>query len=333
MKLIYRKRLSFVFRKVRDRVFIIALLISCCFWLVNKLSDTYTDVITVPVVITGAITDYDKDIIAGEDKIYYIDCKFNGKGFDLLRVIIRKINVISPEDLDIVRVPGNDKMFQVTIESLQTAISSKFKDLDLIEIVNKTVILKTEFFAQKKVPLYSRVSINTVGEYMQIGTTSIVPDSVMVYGTENIVDTVTHVYTEDIDVNVSREFVIGEVEIPRNDIYEITPRKAIYTIEVGRYTEIKKICKVLPYTINGDKYVIIPDEIEVSLNVAQNKYSQFSIDSITFFVDPSNKKLLDKESSYVGEDKYIVKHSKLPEGVEVRSIFPLTVSVYKTTNE
>lgn len=333
MKNFLRKSLKFLYGKFKDRIFLICFLISCCFWLANKLSDSYTDVITIPIVITGAISDYDHDIIAKEDKVYFVDCKFEGTGFNLILVSMRKINVISPEDLDIVRVAGNDKLFQVTIESLRSAISSKFKSVDLMEIINKSVVLQTEFFAQKKVPLLSRVSINTGGEYMQIGTTSIVPDSVMVYGTKNIVDTISRIFTENIDVKVPREFVTGQAMIPRNENFEITPREALYAIEMGRYTEVKSLCKVLPRGAIGGKYTIIPDVIEVSFNVAQNIYSQFSLDSVSFFVEPLNRELLDNESSYVGGNKYIVKHSQLPDGVEIRSMLPVTVSVYTIKND
>ena len=319
-----RKIFGIIFSKLRDKVFLVCLGLASVIWLLSKLNNVYTYIITVPMVITGAVSDYDKDFIATDDKIYYIDTKFEGKGLNLLKIMMKNKIVISPDNITIEKISGDNESYQVTTESLRAAFISKFPTVDVVNIINKRVILQTSFFSQKRIPLLSKITVDSAGEYMQIGNVYIEPDSVTIYGTKNIVDTVTRVFTESLKVEKAKEFIVGTVKTERNNNYEITPREVQYSIEMERYTEVKKI---IPITMFHKKetqnYSIIPSDIEVTFNVAKNIFSQFDPTSIVFYIDTKLK------STKVEGDKYLIQHSKLPNGVMIRSINPTVVSVYE----
>lgn len=330
MKEFIKKNVKIIFDKSKDKVFLLCLLFASFLWLLNKLNNTYTYTITVPMVITGAISDFDKDIIAKDDKIYYIDTKFTGRGLNLLQIELRGKIVISPSDLIIEKVQGDKQLYHVNLESLRAAFAAKFSSVDVSSIINKRVVLQTKFFSEKKVPLYSNITIESAGEYMVVDEMALEPDSVMVYGTKVVVDTITRIYTESVHIDKADRYVSGEVKIAWSDNFVVTPRVAQYAISMERYTEVKKTLRVVASSISDDfKYLIFPNEVEVSFNVAQNVFSQFHPDSVVFYVNIRSKKSFDGSSNYFGEDKYFIHHSPLPDGVEIRSIYPLAVSVYE----
>lgn len=327
----YLKRIfGALFSKLRDKVFLVSVVVASFIWLLSNLSDTYTYTITLPIVITGAVSDYDKDIIAKDDKIYYIDTKFFGKGLDLLQIMMKNKIIISPDDLIIEKLEGDNELYQVTIESIRTALASMFINVEVVNIINKKVILQTAFFSQKKVPLLSNIKVNAAGEYMQIGSLSIEPDSVMIYGTKSVVDTVTRVFSENIVISRPSDYIAGNVKIPRNINFEITPREAQYALEMERYTEVKRLMPISMYNKTKTyNYSIIPSVVEVTFNVAENVFSQFNPSDLVFYVDTAKKSIMGNSSSYVEDDKYLVQYSELPEGVQVRSVLPVAVSVYE----
>ena len=316
-----------VYSKTRDGIFIVCLLIASALWLLAKLNKTYVYEITLPVVVTGAVTDYDKKIIATENKVYNINTDIEGQGFELLRISLIRRVVISPDDIIISKMTGEKDLYQIDVKSLKTAISDLFKDVRIIDVNNKIIALKTVSFSQKKVKLYPNITIGDQGEYMQLGTAYLVPDSVMVYGTKKVIDTITRVYTEHLEVKKANSYLSGDVKIALNNNYDITPRLSEYFITMERYTELNFVSNITILNQNDkNTYTIIPDKINVTYNIAANLYSTFDPSKIKFYIDPTSKNVYDKESSYLGDNKFMVRYSKLPIGVEVQLIEPAIVN-------
>ncbi len=330
MRTFLNRFFKLVYSKTRDGIFLICVLIASAMWLLAKLNKTYTYEITLPVVVTGAVSDFDKDIIATENKVYSINTEIEAKGFELLRIsFIRRI-VISPDDVVITKILGEDELYQINVESMKTAISGLFKDVRIIGVNNNIIALKTVSFSRKKVKLYPNISVDGKGEYMQIGDAYLVPDSVMVYGTRDVIDTLSKVYTEYLEIKKADSYLSGDVKMALNNYYDITPRVSEFFINMERYTELNTVCDIktlIPE--NKNAYTIIPSKVNVTFNIASNLYNTFNPDDIKFYIEPSIKDLYNDKSSYVGDDKYMIRYSELPIGVEVRLINPTIVNAYK----
>lgn len=325
-----KKTFIYIFSKIKDPVILVCFIISSALWLINKLNQVYVDNITIPIVVTGKLANVEKDRIADDDKVYFIECKFEGKGFVLFAISQTKRIVVSPDEIVISQIGGGEQ-FEIDVSSLKKALESKFLNVNLLEVVNKRVLLQTTSFVQKKVPLVSRISIVLNGEYMQIGKTYLEPDSVIVYGAAAAVDTVKEIRTANALITNPIEYNSGYVQIPSVDNIEITPEVCSYTIMIERYTEMKYVTEiVIPSEFADSNYVAYPSKIDVVFNVAQNIYSQFNPKNISFFVDPKSLDLKKDSVEYVGNNQFLIKHTKLPLGVDVRSITPMVITLLKT---
>lgn len=325
-----KKTVLYIFDKIKDPVLLVCVVISSALWLINKLNEVYVDTVTIPVVVTGALANVEQDRIANDDKIYFIECKFEAKGFVLFAINRTKRVVVSPEEVVIFRA-NNEQQFEIDVYSLKKALESKFPNANLLEVINKRVLLQTLSFTQKKVPLVSGISIALKGEYMQIGKTYLEPDSVTVYGSVAAIDTVTEIRTSPLFISNPMESNGGYVQIPSVDNIEITPRVCSYTILIERYTEMKYSVDIsLPAEFSDRHYAIYPPKVDIVFNVAQNIYSQFNPQDVAFFVNPKSLDLRKESVDYVGNNQFLIEHSTLPVGVDIRSITPMVVTLLKT---
>ncbi|MEG0499774.1 MAG: hypothetical protein RR550_01470, partial [Rikenellaceae bacterium] len=69
--------------------------------------------------------------------------------------------------------------------------------------------------------------------------------------------------------------------------------------------------------------------VEITLNVAESIYSDFNHANFPLYVDLKDKESTSSESSYIGNNKFMVHYKQLPKGVSVRMITPQYVTVLK----
>ncbi len=325
---------NIVLNKLKDKVFLVCVVVSTFLLIISKLNLVYNYTITLPVIITGAKVDYDQEIIDTDNKVYHINARFEGQGLDLLLLMLQDVVVISPDELVFEKIDDQKGIYQITIESMSKALSNRFSDVSLEAILNNRIILQTVTFTEKKVPLKSNIAVDTRGDYMQIGNTVFDPDSVTIYGVKAIVDTVEEVFTEYKYIRKISENMVGNIKIERNDNFEITPREASYAISIERYADLSQSYKIKLIGVKDYlKYSVFPENATLVFNVSQTAHKDFNPNDVEVYIEPIHKTNVSEDKLYTESNKYIIKYRNVPEGVEVLNTNPATVYVYRNVSK
>lgn len=316
---IVKKVFRFLVSKFKDPVFLTCLLIAALFLFLMKLDADYTTDVTVPVRIEGVEMERsaDKDVKI-QNNVVDISCRIKGKGYNLIKSHFAKVTIPSEK---FVIVQDSDSYY-VDMGTFENLFSNEMKDVEILRIYNKGIPLKSVVRFRKQVPVRSNINLDLSGQYMQIGQTFIEPSSVWVSGSKRDIENVTGVYTRELNIHNVEKQLSGNIPLIPIPNVELSEKEVFYSIDVERYTEFRQ--DNIGIQVKGhsmaDDYIILPSTISVTYNMAQEAFKNGIEKGIVFYVDISNHEIHDKNSTYLGNNTYLIQHTPLPEGVEIREM-------------
>jgi hypothetical protein len=278
---------------IRKRLltFLIFVFISSAFWLYRALDDVYTTTIQYPV---NYINLPKNKVLAGNPP-QVISIKVKGYGYTLLS------NMIKPPILDL---NVNDfSLFSQTNDSLNVYFISRysydwFKEeingknhspVQIVGIEPDTVKFSFSRSYAKKVPV--KLVFNTqkqifARQHMLNGKIRIEPDSIMVAGSANGIDTMHYVYSEIIDVSDLKDTIIKKVDLVENRLMKYSTTKVKYTIPVDRFTEsdleVPVSVRNIPDSISMK---VFPRTVKVTYMVTLTMYNSVSESDFNPYID------------------------------------------------
>lgn len=320
--IIYR----FVLSQLKDPVFAVALAISVVLWFVNSLSGNFTTVLSIPVTIEGAVSQSED----GEERssnTFTVDCKVSGKGFNICFYLLLSNITVNTSELKIDKEANGG--YVVDRQSLENCLSAKLMGVTLENIFYRKIAFKTLTYASKVVPVELDVDIQNDGQFMQVGSMVMEPAVVTISGTISLLDSINTVKTSYFKIENKEKNISGEIALKPIPGIKFSTNTVYYAINFQRFTE-KKIVKMVQVKSSGDeRFTIVPSQVEVTLNIAENIYSDFNHLNFPLYVDIREKESKSAESGYIGDNKYILKYQHLPNGVNVRMIHPQYVTILR----
>ena len=323
------KRLfGIILQYLKDPVFLICILIASFMWLLNKLNGDYTANLTLPVEMEGAVFGDRKSI---EGNVFDMDCTVRGSGYTILSTHLMGKIRLTPNEVKW-EVSKDSSLYVVNNNSLEQAIAGKLKNLSLVNMYAKRIAFQAITFERKRVPVRNRIETELEGKYMQIGKTVLQPDSVWISGDKEVIGPISYVQTHPLKLRITKNHVSGNVSVESEAGVTVEPTKVYYAIEAQRYTEKRATVKLEIDSERFDErdFSLYPAEVTVVFNVSEGAYPDFDYQNIRFSVD------VDQPGSGTadeGENRYTVKFSDLPEGVEVLSVEPASVIVLRNLRE
>lgn len=317
----------FILSQLKDPVFAVALAISVVLWFVNSLSGNFTSVVPIPIVIEGAVSHSEDGVEERSSNRFTVDCKISGKGFNICFYLLVSDITISTSELKIEKEPNGE--YVVDMQSLENYLSSRLTGVTLQNIFYKKIAFKSLTYTSKVVPIELDVDIENDGQFMQVGDIVLEPATVVISGTISKLDSINGIKTDYFKIENKEKNISGEVYLRPIDGVKYGIESAYYAINFQRFTE-KKITKTVQVKGGGgDRFTIVPFQVEVTLNIAENIYSDFNHLNFPLYVDIRERELQSAESGYIGDNKYILKYQHLPSGVNVRMIQPQYVTILR----
>ncbi len=179
-------------------VFLICLGLSSFLWLLNSLEKRYTDRISVPVKYVNLPKD--KQLAGPLPK--KLDLMVDGYGYTLLSHKLRLAFspvIISVNDLtDNVLENSRVSKYVINIsshkEEIEKQISSEIK---ILTIRPDTIAFNFSTITEKKIKIKPHLQLAFGKDFILQASPSTIPDSVLVSGPKNILDTLQFVYTKN----------------------------------------------------------------------------------------------------------------------------------------
>ena len=215
---------------------LLCLLISAGIWLIHNLSQSYVNIVSVPIVAESNI-----DGRAGRSTTdATVTAQVRASGFrhaSLGRRNKRPATVVF--DAADCRHEGGD-LYSVSRSDLYKYAAAIFGDGVSIEsfISDSPKFIFPEV-SHKKVPVRRVHSISFASQYMSEEGMQMQPDSVIVYGETSRLDNIGYVLTRPIELHNIRSSVHGKVKLEAPSGVRLSTDEVIYSMEVTRFVELR----------------------------------------------------------------------------------------------
>ena len=275
-------------------VFLVCLALASFLWFLNALEKRYTDHITVPIRYINLPKD--KDLIRKLPTKF--DLTVDAFGYTLLR---HKLSLaFSPVLLDVNELTNNylegKFMSKYTIstnghkEEIAKQISS---EIEIISIRPDSISFYVSNVIEKLVKVHPVINATFAKEYILQKTPVSKPESILVRGPQEILDTLKYVYTKPIELKDLSHTVERDVDLDllpelKSELDEVTVQ-----IAVEQFTEAKFEIPIL--IINQPDSLLIktfPAKVKVSCRIGLSQYNKLNNNSFRAVVDYSHRSLV-----------------------------------------
>jgi len=246
--------------KRKAKVFLIFLFCSFLAWLVSKLSDKHTDRATFELVYNN-IPDSLFFLGASKDNIT-ITARGSGWQFLGSRFSTRKLSI------DLIEMSYRGNKYFMTEPVYRKQIESKLPEaMTILQMDQDTLFFDFSSMISKKVPVRADVTIELAQNYLMYGDVQLSPDSVILRGPLQEIDTINEARTEalvltDVTDSVNRTLHFLKPSDLIHAVYE--PQTVLLSATVFRFSE--KIIQVPVEVANlpeGTQIRTFPNTVEV----------------------------------------------------------------------
>ena len=253
-------------------------------WLIIKLSDTYT--VTVPFAVHYV------DIPASQlisDNGQEVSASVKTSGFKLLNYYLRnkdnrKINV-SLKDIRYQKSDVNTYSFssRYIVEKIGEFLATDASDIMLNDDIHYFTMSR---LASKKVKIVPRTSIVFEKQYNYYGEPVSTPDSIVIYGAVDDVNSTKEVYTDLITKKNVNQSIETKAKINLDDKLHADINEVEVAINVEKYTEAEVVVPItIPENVNMHLY---PNKAAVRYIVAMKDYAIINSLSFKAIADTTN---------------------------------------------
>ncbi len=169
---------------------------------------------------------------------------------------------------------GRDDFFYLKVEDVKDEIQESLgNDFELESFTTDTIYFEFPRQANKKVPVEAIENISYASQYTASGRMQLRPDSVVVYGDEQVVSKVDVVYTNVISKREADAPVQGIVGLQSVRGTRFSVEQVYYSLPVGRYFEnaIEAEVNVINAP-SSSKVVVVPQKVTLRyLMLFENK--------------------------------------------------------------
>ncbi|MCH4824202.1 YbbR-like domain-containing protein [Gramella lutea] len=220
------------FKRSSIKTFSFFLIFSAIVWVLVQFSKTYTQLIEIPVNYTNA--PLDKSI--SEDRPDHVDLQLQDNGFN-----IYYYKIFNPElNVDLSEAKEIDNKLVYSLQNHLSEIEQQIKvDFEKSLIVQEEIVIPFQFKKEKMLKIEPRINISYAVGYSAENPVELQPDSVKVSGPEEVIDSISTIYTREINLNKVNEDLNGNVSIDTSGLgalsfYENSVR---YYQKVDKFTE------------------------------------------------------------------------------------------------
>ena len=269
-----RKKNTFSLKSTNAKTFLFFLIFTSILWLFIQFSKNYTQEVEVGV----RYTNIPEDKIFNEESDQTLKLTLNGNGFRLMSHSWSKpVLEFNVENA----IFSNEHQYLFYVDKESSILKSKLDFKGRVLALQKdTIRLKLDNNLEKKVPIRIQQDIQyTVGYDSDKGLV-VTPDSVLISGPSQVIDTITNVNTEFLNLENLNQDYTSELKIDTSEFLPsviVVPENVVATVKVSKFTEgSQKIPITLHNVPEGTEIKIFPKEISIVYRVGLDKYNEVS---------------------------------------------------------
>lgn len=264
--------------------FFVALFVAVFFWLLTKLSKEYQTTISFPIEYVNI----PQDKLLQSTPLKKIDIHGKASGFRIfgIRVLNKKIQL----DVTKLQRKANSK-FYIHLEKQKIDIQKQVSNSFIINgIKQDTIYLDLGQLTSKKIPLKGNFDFSYKLGYHLTKQVVIKPDSILVSGPKQQIDTLKNIYLQklvlnDISTSIEQKIKINKV----SDVIKFNTKEATVFAEVDRFTEgnLELSFEIinLPDSVSVTTF---PKRVKVFYQVGLSNFNKVNVNSFKVVCDYNN---------------------------------------------
>ncbi|NHF59299.1 hypothetical protein FK220_008105 [Flavobacteriaceae bacterium TP-CH-4] len=215
-----------------------------------------------------------------------IELKLEAVGFQFLAFNLRSQNL----NIDLSEAIREDGIFYISPTDCRRQLEKQLPTgVQLLDTDGDSLFFKFYKVVSKKVPVIARTDLSFPQNYLMEGALKIVPDSVIVKGPENEVDTITAVRTAKTTLtDLTSDFLINSrlTKEPHLENTEYATETVEISGKVSRFSE-----KVIPLSITvvnlpeGVAIQLFPEKVEVLVKASLDRLKDLNADDFQVIAD------------------------------------------------
>ena len=240
--------------------FLLCVLLSASIWLIHNLSREYTGVVNVPVLASSSI----KGRAAVSNESIIVDARCSATGFRLLRLKHSKRDrrvTIHPEDFV---SSGTDDRFVISAAELAKYSADIFGEgVTLVTFLTQGYTFQFRKENSRTVPVNAVWNGSFKPQYMAAGPIRFQPDSVTLYGSQSLLETIDAVLTRPLTFNELSKNVGGVARLVPVPGVRMSEQEVTWSLDVVRYVELRSEVSVLSRNVPaGISFSVFPSTVE-----------------------------------------------------------------------
>lgn len=266
-------------------ILVFSLLLAFFMWSVMKLSRNYSSYMRFRVEVTTNIEGRRGGAVA--EDVLVIGAK--STGFTILQNKNNDLTTLFLEGVDakLFHKCGTEDKYALLPEDVRQLVQDVLgKDIKVESFATDTLLFRFPVQTNRKVPVRVQSMISYKEQYMPYASIVVRPDSLLVYGDEEIIGKIEEVSTRMIKVKDVSGSVTGVTQIIPVAGVRFSHEEVFYTQEVGRYVEQKvKVPVRITDMPSYANVAIVPQEVELRLRQPFGAAAKFDIADFEVAVD------------------------------------------------
>lgn len=289
LKTLERIRSFLLSRSSREfLIFLFFVFVSFCFWLLQVLNDDYETEFSVPLRLKNV----PGDVVLTSELPSELRIGVKDRGTVLANYMLGQ--TFYPISLDFTDYESKGSRVRIPISTLQKRISGQLnQSTKLLTIKPDTVEFIYTKGKAKKVPVKIQGKIELDRQYY-ISDIIYVPDSVMVYAPQEILDTITAAYTQPVNFENVSDTIRRRVNLAKVRGAKFTPAFDDVTLMVDIYAEKSVEVPIRGINFPPDKVLrTFPSKIQVTFQIGLSHFKSVTADD--FFIGVTYESLLNNK--------------------------------------
>lgn len=269
-------------------IFLVFLFISTIFWLLKSLNKEYETYIEIPIKYTNL----------PESKVLlnhlpdHLKIEIKDEGFTVMRYVTTKpfYPIVLNVEKQVAKHKRNDFLIRTT--NWENDIVRQFSSgTDIVKIYPDTIAFHFSDLAQKKIAIRPNVSVKLGPQRIMSGKLVIQPDSIMVHGSRNIIDTLQFITTEKLIFSNVTDSIKRNIVLPDKRGLKYSHKRVLLQIPVEAFTEKKMQIPVTAVNAPDSLFIrSFPGKVTVKCFVGLSRYNEIGEEDFAAHIDYSNLK-------------------------------------------
>lgn len=293
-------------------IFLFFFFVASGFWLLQTLNNDYETEFSVPVRLKGV----PDNVVITSEPASELHIRVKDKGTVLLNYMLGKSFYPLTINFDDYKAADNSNHVRIISSEFEKKILSQLNvSTRLLSVKPDTLEYYYSTGDSKLVPVKLLGEVSAGRQYY-LSDTVFTPDSVLVYASKEVLDTVTAAYTKWVRQDNISDTLRQSVSLLVRKGMKYIPSSVEMMLPVDIYTEKTVEVPLKGVNFPADKILrIFPSKVQVTFQVGLSRFRKITADD--FHIRVSYEELL-----LLGADKYTVKLGHLPEGVTQVRVHP-----------